>query len=1076
MNPSFKILGPLEVLDQNQEKVKLGGQKPRELLAIFLLRRRAVLPAEALVDLLWDGRPPPGAGTTLRTYIGQVRRILESSGCDASLASQVGGYRLELDGTSLDSAVFEGLVQTGQEAAHRTEWDVASRTLREALSLWRGEVLSDLALVGSASARASRLRELRLIAQESWIDAELALGRHRAVISRLQALVDDHPFHERFSAQLMFALYRCGRQTDALAVSAATRLRLSREMGLDPGPELRELESSMLRQGTQTPSGSAHGTGALVGSLPPWLTATSSDQSPAASRRSARADLHAARSLAQGRMELLEREHERAILGSAISGAAAGRGAVIAIAGEAGSGKSTLVQVSCADGPRVRVLRSNCDPLTTPRPLGPFRDLAEEAGFVSLKEPGTASLTRVCEDVFDTLRSRPTVLVVEDIHWIDAASVDVLRFLTRRVHVAPLAIFVTYRDHELGPQDPARRFLGDLPTGDLLSHLHLRPLSPEGVRLLVGESGLDAERVFDLTGGNPFYVTEIASDPSMPLPPTVRNAVLARTAEVSEQDFAVLQLLATSPNKLDERALPALGVDFSALRRLEDTGLLSKSRSGLGYRHELARQAIESTIPSGGAASLHSLMLDALENLGDIEPALLTHHAVLAGESPSAVRHARAAGRQAALAGAHGEAATFLSIALEHVAPREASERAEILQQLSVEQYMLGRLPAALENIREAIPLWRKTRNDLALAEAHENSSVFEYYNAHRDRAESLVAQAVEIADGLDAAGRKGSALAIQGFLAYMRNDLTLAQECSAEAISLAEVDGDEYLRLRSQIMKTIAHLAGGDPSVRDHLGTQIELARAHGWDELASTAYSQLASQDAEHRRLNDALGVLAESIPFVLERDVPICKQWQVGVRARVHFDHGRWDEALADAREVLDGEAEMPIAQLWPLLITTLVPLRRHGLVDRASLDAAHELARAVDEPLRLLPVMAARVETMWTTHTRDTTLLQEATELLRDVDGTPGSQWAVGDLAAWLRRVGVSFETPRHVAHPYQLQFAGDCTAAADWWHGNAEPFREALALLDSTDDGTVMAAVRLLHEVGAHASARAAGRD
>jgi DNA-binding SARP family transcriptional activator len=1064
MRTAFGVLGPLVVRDASGSAEPLGGQKARELLAALLLHRGQVLFVDGLVGMLWGDEPSTGASTTLRTYVGQVRRILETAGAPAALQNRSGGYCLEVDPDDLDAERFESLLRLGQEAVAQGKAEEADALLGDALALWRGDVLADLGRPDFAIAPTARLEELRLVAWEAWVDTQLALGRHRSVVTRLQALVDEHPFRERFSAQLMLALYRSGRQAEALAVSAATRLRLADELGLDPGPELRELETSMLRQHPRLDADPGDN-GDVIDR---WLgVATPADQVPDAA-----ADAGVAQSFA--RLDLLEREHERSILSDAIRSAAAGRGAGVAVSGDAGTGKTTLLQVTCADGPRMRLLRGGCDPLSTPRPFGPFRDLASEAGLTTLMSGDDALLSQICEETYAALRSEPTVLAVEDIHWIDAASVDVLRFLARRVDTMPLAMLVTYRDHEIGPRHPARPLLGDLARLDRHTVLRLQPLSEDGVQVLVQGSSLDPRRVHELTGGNPFFVTEVAKDPGRPLPATVRDAVLSHTVDVTPEDFEVLQLVATAPDRLDERVLPALGVDLSSLRRLEGTGLLSRTRGGLAYRHELARQAIESTIPPGGEPGLHSQVLEALEGLALQEPVILAHHAVAARDSGRAVRYARAAAEEASRAGAHTEAAAFLEVALEHLRAPAPVERAELLHRLSFEQYMTSRLAEALDNVRATIPLWQQLGDHAGLATALESTAIFEYYNARRSRAEAHADQAAHIAIDSGAVLQQGTARATRGFLAYLRNELELATACSVDAAGIAVTTDDRLLALRAELVGTLAQLAAGDEGARDRLSDHIASARANGWDELASTGYSQLSSLDVEHRRLRAAGRVLEESLPFAITCDIPICRHWQTAVRSRVRLGLGDWDGALDDVGHVL-GQDGMPLARMWPLMITDLVALRRGERSGTGpSLEGAWQLCASIDEPLRRLSVLSALAEVMWTTGAADDRVGTEAVRDLERLAGTPGAEWAVGELATWLARLGLLRQVPAPVAEPYRLAFAGRHADAAAWWRDNGDAFTEALTLSDSDDPALRARAVELLDRLGASGTAARLG--
>ena len=326
------------------------------------------------------------------------------------------------------------------------------------------------------------------------------------------------------------------------------------------------------------------------------------------------------------------------------------------------------------------MLRGGCDPLVTPRPLGPVRDLLADLRPLD----GASPLSEVCEVTYAALRSEPTVVVVEDLHWVDAASAEVLRFLLRRLEAMPCAVVLTYRDDEIGEQHSVRPLLGDLAALGGVATLHLEPLSVEGVAALVEGTPLDPAAVHALTGGNPFFATEVAKDPDLPLPATVRDAVLARTAGIAAEDFEVLQLAASAPDRLDDRVLPSLGVDFPTLRRLHGTGLLLRQRGGLVFRHELARLAVESTIPAGGTARLHARLLRALETVQPQDPAVLTHHAVAAADAPRAARYAQAAAEEAARSGAHTEAVAFLETALAHLPGADPRDRAMLLTRLGV--------------------------------------------------------------------------------------------------------------------------------------------------------------------------------------------------------------------------------------------------------------------------------------------------------------------------------------------------------------------------------------------------------
>ncbi|MGW5312087.1 AAA family ATPase [Nocardia thailandica] len=757
-------------------------------------------------------------------------------------------------------------------------------------------------------------------------------------------------------------------------------------------------------------------------------------------------------------MRLLERDSQLGLLRAAVASLERdGTGAGIAISGDSGAGKTTLVDAAAAEARAARVLRVECDPLGTPRPLGPFKDLGLD---VVSKD---ALLAEVCEKVYAALGAAPTVLVVEDLHWVDAASVEVLRFLVRRIESVPLVLLMTWRDTEIGAAHTARPLLGDIAGLDGLSSLTLPPLTVDAVTDLLAGTGLDPARVHAVTGGNPFFVHEIAKEPDLPMPASVRDAVLAHVAAVDPADLEILQLVATAPDLVADRVLPTLGIDLPTLRRLTDTTLLDRTSEGIVFRHELARRAIASTIPPGGQGRLHARLLDALERLEHCDPAVLTHHAVAAHDSARAAVHARAAAEEAIRAGAHTDAVAFYEIALAHLGTARTAERAELLLALAFQQYMTSRLSDAIASVRRGFPLWQDTGDADGLAQAHAAVAVYEYYSSQRRRAESHLDRACEIADDIGARLTFGHARSTRAYLAYMRSDAELARACLDEVRATGE--HEELLRLRTLVVNAANELVCGDDDARTRLFDHLESARVLGFDELASTVYSNVATLDVEHGRYRAAERVLEESLPFTVERDIPICRHWQTAVRSRLQLVKGHWNAALEDANTVLVDDG-MPVAALWPHLVRALVPLRRGEDVPVEELDRAWTLAERLDEPLRRLAVLAALAEVSWTTGRADRRVTVDAVDELRRCAAVPGTSWGAGNLAVWLHRLGVEVPEEATVSHPYRLALDARPAEAASWWHLAGDPFAEAMSWSDAPAAEDRVRGVLLLDRLGA----------
>jgi DNA-binding CsgD family transcriptional regulator len=760
-------------------------------------------------------------------------------------------------------------------------------------------------------------------------------------------------------------------------------------------------------------------------------------------------------------VELVEREPQLEHLRAALERSRI-QGCVVAVAGEAGAGKSALVRVATSGQQWARVARGLCDPLDTPRPLGPVRDVLTDLGVVVGPDPGPPA--PLGERLLAAAGCEPTVIVIEDAQWVDEASIEVLRFVTRRVEPLPVVVVLTYRDGEIGPDHALRPLLGDIARLDVGSTIGLRGLSIDAIRSLLRETPLDPVSVLALTAGNPFFVTEIARHPGEALPTSVRDAVLASTSALDGADLEALQVIATAPDALDDRLLPALGIDVPQLRRLEATGLLTRSRRGVGYRHELARLAVEGAAAPGVVGGLHVRVLDALEGLAGVSPAVLAHHAHAAGDHVRTREHAERAATEAAGTGSHREAVAFLELAVAH-AGDDPVARADLLERLSFQQYMVSRLPEAVVAITEAARLWAEARDEDGVAAAHNRRALIEYYSARRAGAERFI----QLALTRPSAPTTGDARALELLLALRRNDAEAASAGQRVTRALAVQHDDEELLMRSEILgAAVDLLPGTDPTVRERLLVLAEDAAARLFDETASTGWSQLAAIDVEHRRFREAEDLLERSLPFTVERDIPICEQWQTGVRSRLQLERGRWEAGLEDARTVLAGGA--PIASLWPHLVTALVALRRGEAPEGAGehLERAWELADQMDEPLARMAVVSAVAERAWLLDTDDERLGWGPT-LLRESRSLPGVQWSAGHLAVWLRRLGRDHGDVR-VAAPFALLLEGRAAEAAEQWRSLGAPYERALALVESPDEEVATGALGDLERMGAWATA------
>ena len=312
--------------------------------------------------------------------------------------------------------------------------------------------------------------------------------------------------------------------------------------------------------------------------------------------------------------------------------------------------------------------------------------------------------------------------------------------------------------------------------------------------------------------------------------------------------------------------------------------------------------------------------------------------------------------------------------------------------------------------------------------------AVFEYYNSRRVQAEQHAERATSLA-GSRSAVEYGTARLTRGYLAFQRSEYGITTACNEDGDRVGHELAHDGLLVRTGVLTAATDLARGRGEARERLLGFIEQARERHLDELASTGYSNLSYLDVEQRRLQAAERVLEESLRLTVERDIPICNHWQTGVRSRLRFLEGRWSAALEDAGDTL-ARTGMPIATLWPQVVSGLVALRRTGS-DDGHLERAWELAERLDEPLRRIPVLSAFAERWWLTGTPDPRVVHAATALRQDADPT-ATAWVAGDLAVWLQPTRP--RVPRAgrgrgrtlQAHPDRTA-RGGCVLVAPGWH-------------------------------------------
>ena len=772
-------------------------------------------------------------------------------------------------------------------------------------------------------------------------------------------------------------------------------------------------------------------------------------------------------------MDLLERAPLLEELSGVLAATAAG-GRVVLLAGEAGIGKSAVVRRFTERQPAdTRSLLGACDPLLTPRALGPLHDIARQTGgrLAELLDSG-GPREAVFAAFLDQLAqpSRRQVVVVEDAHWADEATLDLLVFLGRRMERTRALLLVTYRDDEVGPDHPLRGVLGALPQG-VVRRARPEPLSEAAVAELARRAGRPATGLRELTGGNPLLVTEMLAAGDAGVPMTVRDLVLARLAGLPADAREVVRLVAVVPTRaelwlLEQAARPAP----SAVEVGVSAGLLVVGPDAVGFRHELLRQAVEGSLSALARRELNRRVLEVLAGAPGrrVDLARLVHHAREAGDVEAVLRYAPEAARQAAAVAAHREAVGHYRAVLAHDERIPAAARAELLEDYSVEAYLSGLSGEAVSARKAAVDLREAAGDREQLGEALRWLSRLHWWDGNRREAEAAAARAVAVLEPLPPGHQLAMAYSNQAQLDMLANRSEAAMGWAARAIELARRLDDQETLTHALTNIGSARVNGGDPGGRVELEEAFQVAVAAGLEDHAARAVCNLATLSAETRDDRHARQDLDRALAFAQAHELAGYTQHVLGHRARVRLDQGDWAGAEQDARAAL---AE-PVKG-GPRVVDALVPLgllrSRRGDPDAAAtLQEATERAFATSELQWTAPVAAARAEYAWL-HGDDRRAAEEAAGIF-ELAVRDGHQWFAGELACWLRLAGAPVRVPAVMAEPHRLLLAGDWRAAADAWRERGYPYQQALALACGDQDEALLEALALLDGLGARQTA------
>ncbi|HEX2410408.1 MAG TPA: AAA family ATPase [Solirubrobacteraceae bacterium] len=763
---------------------------------------------------------------------------------------------------------------------------------------------------------------------------------------------------------------------------------------------------------------------------------------------------------------LLERDAMLDVLRGAVGDAGAGRGSVALVSGETGIGKTSLVRafVSEATG-RARLLVAACDDLMAPRTLGPLRDAAGPTGPLAAALAG-GDADGVFAALLDELAaSPPTVLVIEDIHWADDATLDVLGYAARRVDRLGALLLLTCRD-EGG--EALERFLGVL-AGSAVHRLPLAPLTRDGVARLADGTGADAAALHRVTRGNPFFVTEALASPGEAVPASVVEAVLARVRRLGPECRDALQRLSVVPAQVDDALAAALlGPGLDALAEAEVAGVLEVRPGSLAFRHELARRAIEQSLPALRRRALNRDVVRALLAGDRPEQARVMHHAVEAGDVDTIVAMGPAAAREADHAGAHRQSLSHYEALLPHAERLGLRERAEVLDGYGWELYNAHRFREAVDAGREAARLYEEAGDPVAVGECLVRVSRHLFMAGETDEAEHAARRAVMLLEPTGDAAALAHASLYEGAILALTDEPERAAGILAGARDLALRAGRGDVAALSLNYLGIARFEQGEPDGLELLRESVRASIAGRDYEYAARGYCNLGELLFRAGRLDELDACVQQGLDFTHERGF-----WSHAYNLEVHrcvalLRRGRWDAALSGLRELVEGVDDPGMLYAYSVPWLGRLLARRGDPAAGAMLAAAWEHARRQRLLLGVAYAGLAYVEWAWLAGAPD--VAHEVAAVLDPRTAHPGGAPFRAELRRYLRRAGLDAEPFDGCPEPWATGLRGDWRAAAAGWEAAGDPYERALELVGSGEAEPSLEGLRILDGLGAAGAA------
>jgi DNA-binding CsgD family transcriptional regulator len=772
-------------------------------------------------------------------------------------------------------------------------------------------------------------------------------------------------------------------------------------------------------------------------------------------------------------MELIEREGFLALLQTQFQNTVEGEGHSVFVSGEAGIGKTSLVKAFCKEQKgNCNIYQGACDALFTPRPLAPLYDIMWQIN--SSLWPNSHSIeerSALFAGFFRELSNQKekSIIVFEDIHWADEATLDFIKFFAKRISQLRCLFILTYRDDEIYSRHSLKNVLGQLPP-DSFSRLKLTPLSRSAVEKLALEKGYNGENVYSISGGNPFYVNEILASYSVGVPDNIKNSILSVYSRQDEKTKYVWEILSILPTGCDIKYLEKMDPLYSeSTHKSLDTTILISKEGILFFKHELYRRTIEASLSPLTRIGYNKKMLDVFmesyEKNQEIEQ--IVHLAKNANEYETVVYYAPLAARQAASVGAHIEASKLYLTAIEYYQGNDKAILIQLYEAYAYECYLTNQIKEAIIYAGKSLNLWKEKNDKEKIGNSLRFLSRLWWFDGSRKNAESFAEQAIEMLHGQPSSTVKAMAFSNMSQLKMLSDQTAECISWGEKAIAIARELNDEEI-----LCHALNNVGSMQMKIRsttqiglELLQQSLEIALKNSYHDHVARAYTNIAGTSCTMKNFLFATKTLEEGICYCEERDLDAYALYMLCWKARLNLETGSWKEAYRIAENLLKNESQTYPAKIAALTVLAKIKIRRGDLDAIPLLFEAKTMAFETMELQRIIPVLMGLLEYEWLTGKTfiETEAIDRAISMINRKDNI----FPHYEFAFWLLKARKQHLSLNGIYEGYDVSSTTKVLKATALWKKAGSPYMEALTLFEGNEDHK-RKAIKIIHELGANA--------